>query len=148
MSEKIMMIDISEKEVTERKAIASGRIKLRKNTIEKIARGEIEKGNVIAAAKIAAILAAKSTPQLIPLCHPIPLTGVNVDLNLREEEVEVKVEVKAKARTGVEIEALVATAIALITVWDMVKKYEKDEAGQYPHTRIEDIRVELKFKKR
>ena len=148
MSKEIRMVDISEKGVIERIAIAIGKIKLRKETVDRIVRGEVEKGNVIAAAKLAGILAAKKTSELIPLCHQIPLTSVKIDVNPMKDGIEVKVEVKAKAKTGVEIESLVATAIALITIWDMVKKYEKDEEGQYPYTCIEDIRVKLKLKKR
>ncbi|RLE51308.1 MAG: cyclic pyranopterin monophosphate synthase MoaC [Candidatus Methanomethylicota archaeon] len=148
MSKEIRMVDISEKGVIERIAIAIGKIKLRKETVDRIVRGEVEKGNVIAAAKLAGILAAKKTSELIPLCHQIPLTSVKIEVNPMKDGIEVKVEVKAKAKTGVEIESLVATAIALITIWDMVKKYEKDEEGQYPYTCIEDIRVKLKLKKR
>ncbi|RLE50872.1 MAG: cyclic pyranopterin monophosphate synthase MoaC [Candidatus Methanomethylicota archaeon] len=146
MSGEVRMVDITPKKPQKRIAIAKGKIKLKPTTIKRIVKGEIEKGNVIAAAKLAAILAAKKTPELIPLCHPIPITGVNVEVSAEEEEVEVKVEVKAEAKTGVEIEAITATTIALITIWDMVKKYEKDERGQYPTTRIEDIKVELKLK--
>ncbi|MCS7386313.1 MAG: cyclic pyranopterin monophosphate synthase MoaC [archaeon GB-1867-005] len=146
MSGNVKMIDITAKKVQKRIAVAKGKIKLKPETIKKIVEGEIEKGNVIAAAKLAAILAAKRTPTIIPLCHPIPLTGVNVEISARKEEIEVKVEVKAEAKTGVEIEALTAVAIALITIWDMVKKHEKDEKGQYPTTKIENIKVELKLK--
>ena len=131
MSEKIKMIDITEKKIQKRIAKA---------------KGKIEKGNIIATAKIAAIMAAKKTPETIPLCHPIQITNINVEIDIKEEEIEVTVTVTAKAKTGVEIEALTATATALITIWDMVKKYEKDERGMYPNTYIESIKVELKIK--
>lgn len=142
------MVDISEKESTVRTAIAEGYIKLRKETIERIKNGKIEKGDVISVAKIAAILAAKKTSELLPLCHPIPLESVNVDVELdeRREEVKVVAEIKAHYKTGVEMEALTAVSVALLTIWDMVKKYEKDEKGQYPETVIHDIRVLRKTK--
>ena len=141
------MIDITGKSEVERIAIVKGRIRLRKETIEKIRRKEIEKGDVITVAKIAGILAAKKTPEIIPLCHPIPLTNIKVDVNVKEEFVEVTVTVKTVAKTGVEMEALTAATISLLTIWDMVKKYEKDEKGQYPYTRIEEIRVVGKIKR-
>ncbi len=141
------MIDITGKSEVERIAIVKGRIRLRKETIEKIRRKEIEKGDVITVAKIAGILAAKKTPEIIPLCHPIPLTNIRVDVNVKEEFVEVTVTVKTVAKTGVEMEALTAATISLLTIWDMVKKYEKDEKGQYPYTRIEEIRVVGKIKR-
>lgn len=142
------MIDITGKEVSTRIAIANGKIKLKPETINKILKGEIEKGDVISTAKIAAIMAAKKTAEIIPLCHPIPLTNINVNIKIIGEElIEVETTVKTEAKTGVEIEALTATAIALITIWDMVKKYEKNEYGEYPETIIEDIKVKLKMKK-
>ncbi|MCS7374473.1 MAG: cyclic pyranopterin monophosphate synthase MoaC [archaeon GB-1867-097] len=146
MEDIVKMVDISRKEDQLRIAVASGRIKLKPETIKKIVRGEIEKGNVIAVAKIAGIMAAKRTATLIPLCHPIPITNVKININVEDEYVEVKATVKAKAKTGVEIEALTATATTLITIWDMVKKYEKDVQGRYPETEIEKIKVELKLK--
>lgn len=140
------MIDITQKPEVYREAEAVGTIRLKKQTIEKIKRGEIRKGDVIAAAKIAATLAAKKTPQLIPLTHPIPLTGVDVEIEIRETSIEVRTRTKTTYRTGVEIEALVATTTALITIWDMVKEYEKNQEGQYPETAIEEVRVVKKLK--
>ena len=143
----VEMIDISGKNEVERIAIVKGRIRLRRETIEKIRRGEIEKGDVITVAKIAGILAAKKTPEIIPLCHPIPLTNIRIDIDLLDDCAEVTVAVKTVAKTGVEMEALTAATISLLTIWDMVKKYEKDEKGQYPYTRIEYIRVVEKVKR-
>lgn len=140
------MVDISSKEVIYREATAIGRIKLRKETVERIKKGEIEKGNVFAVAKTAAILAVKKTPEIIALCHPIPISSVKVDIQLIEYGVEVKVTVKAVSKTGVEMEALSGVTVALLNVWDMVKKYEKDEYGQYPETVIYDIKVIEKIK--
>jgi len=141
------MVDITGKPVSYREAAARGRIRLRAETIKRIREGKIEKGDPIYAARIAGIMAAKSTSSIIPLCHPIPLTNVEVDVRVSgPDTVEVESTVKTRAQTGVEMEALVATAIALLTIWDMTKQYEKDEEGQYPFTAIEDIIVVRKVK--
>ncbi|MCI4457236.1 MAG: cyclic pyranopterin monophosphate synthase MoaC [Desulfurococcaceae archaeon] len=141
------MIDVSEKPDVYREAVATGRIRLRKETIRKILNNEIEKGNVIETARIAGILAAKKTSDLIPLTHPIPLTHVSLEFNFGEDYVEVRSKVSSVYKTGVEIEALVSVATALITIWDMIKKYEKDPTGNYPETLIEFIKVEQKIKR-
>lgn len=146
MKDEIRMVDITNKKTQTRTSKAKGSIKLKPTTIKRILSNEIEKGNVLATAKIAGILAAKQTSTLIPLCHPIPLTKINVEVEVKVDKIEVTSTVKAEGKTGVEIEALVSTAITLITIWDMVKKYEKDEKGQYPQTVIENIKVELKVK--
>ncbi len=141
------MIDITGKDVVYREAVASGKIVLRGETVRRIREGLVEKGDVESVASIAAILAVKNTPTILPLCHPIPITGVKVDFSYGDDYVEVKVTVKSKAETGVEMEALTGVTVALLTIWDMVKKYEKDEEGQYPYTRIVDVRVESKVKR-
>jgi len=141
------MVDITSKPEIFREATAKGRIHLRKETIFLIRDGKIEKGDPIYAAQIAGVLAAKNTSSLIPLCHPIPLTSVNLDVKISDDStITVETNIKTRAQTGVEMEALVATATALLTIWDMTKKYEKDQEGQYPFTRIEDIRVTHKLK--
>lgn len=140
------MIDITAKTETYREAEAIGRIRLRRETVEKIVRGEVRKGDVITTAKIAGILAAKRTAEIIPLTHQIPLTSVEIEIEIRETEIEARSRVKTTYKTGVEIEALVAVSTALITIWDMVKEYEKDEEGQYPLTSIEEIKVIRKIK--
>lgn len=127
-------------------ARASGFIRLKSETLEKIRVGKVPKGDVLAVAKTAAILAVKRTPELIPLTHPISITGTEVDLKLETEGVRVDVEVKSTGQTGVEMEALTGVTSALLTIWDMVKGLEKDEAGQYPTTRIENINVLKKVK--
>jgi cyclic pyranopterin phosphate synthase len=137
----VKMVDISEKEPIVRIARARGRIKLRESTIKRIVEGKIEKGDVITVAKLAAIQAVKKTPEIVQLCHPIPIENVDVEVKLKENYVEVEVEVKAIAKTGVEMEALSGVSAALLNIWDMVKKYEKDEMGQYPSTVIYDISV-------
>ena len=141
------MVDITGKPESYREATAKGRIKLRAETVKRIEEGRIEKGDPVYAARIAGILAAKNTSNIIPLCHPIPITNVKVDIRISASDmVEVESTVKTKAQTGVEMEALVATAVALLTIWDMTKQYEKDSEGQYPHTLIRDIRVIRKVK--
>ena len=142
------MVDVSGKDEIFREATASGTIKLKAETINLIKTGKIAKGDPLYTAKIAGVLAAKKTSSLIPLCHPLPLTNVQVDVKvLNEGTVEVSATVKTKAQTGVEMEALTAVSMALLTVWDMTKQYEKDAAGQYPSTAIENIHVVRKFKK-
>lgn len=141
------MVDVTSKEVVYREARARGCIRLRRETIERIRRGEVEKGDVIQVTKVVAIQGAKKTWELLPLCHPIAITYVGADVDIRDDELCVEVVVRTRERTGVEMEALTAVALALLNVWDMVKKYEKDEAGQYPYTRIEGISVISKVKK-
>jgi len=93
------------------------------------------------------VLAAKKTSELIPLCHPLPLTSVEVEAEILDKiTVEVTATVKTKAQTGVEMEALTAVSVGLLTIWDMIKQYEKDANGQYPSTAIENIHVVKKFK--
>lgn len=142
----VKMVNITDKKEVLRIARASGRITLKGSTIELIHEGEVEKGNVLTTAQVAATLAVKSTPNIIPMCHPIPITGVNVDFDFIDDEIEVSVEVKSFGKTGVEMEAITGVSVALLTIWDMVKAVEKDENGQYPVTRISDIRVIEKIK--
>ncbi|MBS7247786.1 MAG: cyclic pyranopterin monophosphate synthase MoaC [Candidatus Jordarchaeales archaeon] len=140
------MVDVGEKHDVLRVAEARGRIRLKTDTVRRIKEGRIDKGDVVAAAQIAGILAAKKTPELIPLCHPIPITGVDIDVEAGDSFVEVKATVRSVGKTGVEMEALTAVSIALLVVWDMCKQYEKDEYGQYPETVIEEVRVVNKLK--
>lgn len=140
------MVDITAKPEVYREATARGQIKLNPNTIKLIKAGKIEKGDPLSTAKIAGTLAAKNTSYLIPLCHPLPITSVEISTKTFNDMVEVKAIVKTTAKTGVEMEALVAATVALLTIWDMTKQYEKDEQGQYPSTSIENIRVVKKIK--
>jgi cyclic pyranopterin phosphate synthase len=114
--------------------------------IGKIRAGKVPKGDVLTVAQTAAILAVKRTPEIVPLTHPISLTGTDVDFKIEEDGVRVEVEVQSTAKTGVEMEALVGATTYLLTVWDMVKRHEKDSAGQYPSTSIESIKVKSKTK--
>ncbi len=140
------MVDISSKGAVLREAVAEGYIKLRHSTIERIRRGEVEKGDVITVAKVAGIMAAKRTPDLLPMCHPIPLEYVNVEVEVEDDKVKVRSTVRAHYKTGVEMEAITSVSVALLTIWDMTKQYEKDENGQYPFTTIEGIKVVSKVK--
>lgn len=140
------MVDVSEKPVIRRQAIAEGKIILRESTIALIDQGKIEKGDPLQIASIAAIQAVKSTPSSLMLCHPLPIEGTSVNFSLGQNSITVRVEVTAESRTGVEMEALNAVSCALLNIWDMVKKYEKDGRGQYPFSRIENVHVVQKAK--
>jgi cyclic pyranopterin phosphate synthase len=142
------MVDVSSKPDVFREATAKGTIRLKPETIRLINEGKIAKGDPLYTAKIAGILAAKKTSELVPLCHPLPLASVDLEAKiLGESSVEVSAVVKTRAQTGVEMEALTAVSVALLTVWDMTKQYEKDASGQYPATAIENIHVVKKLKR-
>ncbi len=141
------MVDITNKPEVHREATAKGNIRLKPETVRLIKEGKIEKGDPFNVAKVAGILAAKNTPMIVPLCHPLPLTSIKINPRITGNSVvEVEATVKTKAQTGVEMEALTAVASALLTIWDMTKQYEKDSQGQYPTTDIENIRVTRKTK--
>ncbi len=142
----VRMVDISPKRDVVRIAKARGVIRLRESTVKAIVEGRVPKGDVFSVARVAAILAVKRTWEIVPLCHPIPITSVDVDLHAEGNRVEAVVTVKTIAKTGVEMEALTGVSAALLAVWDMVKALEKDERGQYPYTRIESIEVVEKVK--
>ncbi|MCC6053736.1 MAG: cyclic pyranopterin monophosphate synthase MoaC [Thermosphaera sp.] len=142
----VRMIDVTEKPYSYREATATGFIRLRRETIELIKNKLVEKGDVLAVSTVAAINGVKNTPFLLPLTHNIPITSVKVDYEFLDDGVRVYVNVKTTAQTGVEMEALVGAVMALLNIWDMVKKYEKNEAGQYPYTVINDVRVIEKVK--
>jgi cyclic pyranopterin phosphate synthase len=145
---KVTMVDVSGKPEILREATAEGSIKLKHATIKLIKEHRIAKGDPLYTAKIAGILAAKKTSELVPLCHPLPLTSIDVEAQVADESsVEVTAVVKTRAQTGVEMEALTAVSVALLTVWDMTKQYEKDADGQYPDTAIQDIHVVKKLKR-
>jgi len=121
------MVDVSQKGDTERIAISKGEVVMKPGTFEVIRQGVTKKGDVLAVAQVAGIMAAKRTSELIPLCHPLPLTEIKVDLTLDQDlpGVQITSSVKTVAKTGVEMEALTATAVAALTVYDMVKAIEK-----------------------
>ena len=121
------MVDVRQKGDTERIAISKGEVVMKPGTFEVIRQGVTKKGDVLAVAQVAGIMAAKRTSELIPLCHPLPLTEIKVDLTLDQDlpGVQITSSVKTVAKTGVEMEALTATAVAALTVYDMVKAIEK-----------------------
>lgn len=121
------MVDVSDKDVTDRTARAAGHITMAPGTLQAIRDNSLKKGDVLAVARTAGIMAAKRTADLIPLCHPLPLTAVKIAFELENDPPTVKVEatVRTLARTGVEMEALVAAAVALITIYDMAKAVDR-----------------------
>ncbi|MDY6893556.1 MAG: cyclic pyranopterin monophosphate synthase MoaC [Chloroflexota bacterium] len=135
----IHMVDVTEKATTERVAVARGKVVMEPSTLELIKRGEMKKGNVLAVAQLAGIMAAKQTSQLIPLCHPLPITNVELDLELDERHSAVNITsmVKTTAQTGVEMEALTAVSVAALTIYDMCKAVDRA-------MRIEDVRLARK----
>ena len=140
------MVDISEKNDLIRRATATGEMHLKPETIAAIKNMEIKKGSVLETARIASVMAIKNTSYVIPMCHQIPITGIDVQFDLGMETVLVTVEVKSIGKTGVEMEALHGVSVALLTIWDMVKSVEKDNTGNYPSTRIKNILVLEKIK--
>jgi cyclic pyranopterin phosphate synthase len=126
-SRPIHMIDVTRKRETERQAIAKGKIQMKPATLELIRKGELEKGDVLAVAKTAGILAAKETHRLIPLCHPLQLTHIAVEFNLPQNgnSVEITASAKGIGKTGFEMEALVAVAVSALTIYDMCKAVDR-----------------------
>ncbi len=131
------MVDVSGKDVTDRQAVATGRVLVSPRVVA-LLRGEgVPKGDALAVARLAGIMGAKQTPALIPLCHPLAISGVTVDLAVTDEAVEITATVRTNDRTGVEMEALTAVSVAALTVVDMVKAVDKGAV-------ITDVRVESK----
>jgi len=139
-------VDVSAKPVSFRQATAVGFIRLKPETIAIIKKGGIEKGDPLSLARVTGVLASKQTSNVVVLCHPLRLDAAKVEARLKEGGVEVTATVSAHERTGVEMEALTAVSVALLNVWDVTKQYEKDANGQYPSTRIQNIRVTKKVK--
>ena len=135
-SGRAKMVDVSGKPDTQREAVAKGRLRMKPSTLDLINKGGVAKGDVLAAAQLAGIMAAKQTPQMIPLCHPVLIGDIKVDFNLDEENgaVEITAMVKSLGKTGVEMEALTAVAVAALTIYDMCKAADRG-------IQIEDIRL-------
>jgi cyclic pyranopterin phosphate synthase len=125
---RAQMVDVSAKSLSERKAVAQGKIRLQRETLDLIAKDQISKGNVFATARIAGIQAAKQTAQLIPLCHTLPLGHINIDVIVSKDGAEVKCAAQTVAQTGIEMEALVGVTVALLTIYDMCKAVDKQMA--------------------
>jgi cyclic pyranopterin phosphate synthase len=137
---RALMVDVSAKPMSMRKAVATGKIRLQRDTLDLISKDQIAKGNVFATARIAGIQAAKQTAQLIPLCHTLPLTEVRIDIVVSNRGVEVKCSAQTTAQTGVEMEALVGVTVALLTIYDMCKAVDKE-------MQIYDVRLAGKTKR-
>ena len=125
---KARMVDVSEKDVTGRKAVASGRVFLNEETFGLVKSGGMKKGDVLTVAQVAGIMAAKKTPDIIPMCHPVIIDGIDMHLTLNEEDLSVDIEasVNCGGRTGVEMESLTAVSAAALTVYDMCKAVQRD----------------------
>ncbi|WP_158166951.1 cyclic pyranopterin monophosphate synthase MoaC [Mycolicibacterium smegmatis] len=128
------MVDVTNKDVTKRTAVAAGTLLTRPDVVALIASGGLPKGDALATARVAGILAAKRTPDLIPLCHQLALTGVDVDFDVRDDAVGITATVRSTDRTGVEMEALTAVGVAALTLYDMIKAVD-------PAARIDNIHV-------
>jgi cyclic pyranopterin phosphate synthase len=122
---RVRMVDVGAKAVTAREAIARGSITMSADALAQIRRGEVTKGDPLQAARLAGIMAAKQTASLIPLCHPLPITNVQVDLTPTRRGYDIEVRVRTTAQTGVEMEALTAVSVAALTIYDMVKAVDK-----------------------
>ncbi|PYK04250.1 MAG: cyclic pyranopterin monophosphate synthase MoaC [Verrucomicrobia bacterium] len=136
---RAQMVDVSAKLPSVRTAVATGKIRLRRETLDLISKDQIAKGNVFATARIAGIQAAKQTAQLIPLCHTLPLSEVKIDIVTLNDHAEVKCTARTVAQTGVEMEALTGVATALLTIYDMCKAIDKE-------MQLSDIRLVKKTK--
>jgi len=141
------VVDVGDKPDTRRRAVARGAIRLRESTVAAVAANDVEKGDVLATARVGAVDAVKHTWETIPLCHQIPITNVETDFDLGEDRVELTVAVETTGKTGCEMEALQGVTTGLNVVWDMVKSAEKNDDGSYPETRIEGVRVLEKEKR-
>ena len=140
------MIDITDKNIVSREAMATGTITLEKETIKLIKENMVKKGDTIETAKIAGTMAVKNTSSTIPYCHPVPVMSIDFKFEIKKSKITVTCRVKAIYSTGVEMEALNGVQVALLTIWDMVKYLEKDETGNYPHTSIGNVTVIYKRK--
>ncbi len=142
----VHMVEVGAKPDQKRRAVASGQIFLDESTIKMIQSEDIKKGNVLTTAQIAGIQAVKNTSSIIPLCHPLNLTGIEIDFDVESSVITCTCAVNTLGKTGVEMEAITGVSVALLTIWDMVKAVEKDEDGQYPDTKISEIKVLKKEK--
>ncbi|GIW09237.1 MAG: cyclic pyranopterin monophosphate synthase accessory protein [Dehalococcoidia bacterium] len=124
-SGRVRMVDVSSKEETARVAIARGRVAMQPATLTLVREGRARKGDVLAVAQVAGVLAAKRTAELIPLCHPLPLASVELDFALGDAAIEIEATVKTTSRTGVEMEALTAVTVAALTIYDMLKAADR-----------------------
>jgi cyclic pyranopterin phosphate synthase len=141
------MVDVGDKPDVARRAVARGEIHLQPSTLEAIRENAVEKGDVLAVARVGAIQAVKHTWETVPMCHQIPITNVDVTFALADDRVDLEVAVETTGKTGCEMEALEGVTTGLNVVWDMVKAAEKDTDGGYPGTSIEGVEVLEKTKR-
>ena len=135
---KVKMIDVSKKDITERKAIAVGEVKMKPSTLEMIKNGEMKKGAVLETARISGIMGVKKTPDIIPMCHPLLISGIDLEFEFKDEDkIMIKAVVKNSGKTGVEMEALTGVSVAALTIYDMCKAVDKSMI-------INDIKLEYK----
>jgi len=122
------MVDVSDKEITSREATARGTIRMRPETLELILKNKVEKGDVFSVARVAGIMAAKKTPDLVPMCHPLAITSVKIDLSPAKNPARVEIEatVRVSGKTGVEMEAMTAVSVAALTIYDMCKAVDRE----------------------
>ncbi|MFC7138827.1 cyclic pyranopterin monophosphate synthase MoaC [Halosimplex aquaticum] len=146
-SGEAQMVDVGDKPDTARRAVARGTIRLRPETVAAVRNNEVEKGDVLATARVGAIQAVKHTWETIPMCHQIPITNVDTEFEFAEDVIELSVAVETTGKTGCEMEALEGVTTGLNVVWDMVKSAEKDGDGNYPDTGIESVEVVEKTKR-
>jgi cyclic pyranopterin phosphate synthase len=142
------MVDVGDKPNVARRAVARGEIHLQPSTVQAIRDDGVEKGDVLAVARVGAIQAVKRTWESVPMCHQIPITNVDVDFSLDDDRVDIEVVVETTGKTGCEMEALEGVTTGLNVVWDMVKAAEKDADGDYPDTSIDGVEVLEKTKRR
>jgi len=122
------MVNVGDKNITERKAVARGRVYMKPETLDLVERGNMKKGDVLAVAQVAGIMGAKKTPDIIPMCHPLNISGIDIDIEINHDlvSVDIKAEASVAAKTGVEMEALTAVSVAALTVYDMCKAVDRE----------------------
>jgi cyclic pyranopterin phosphate synthase len=122
------MVNVGDKNITERKAVARGRVYMKPETLDLVERGNMKKGDVLAVAQVAGIMGAKKTPDIIPMCHPLSISGIDIDIEINHDlvSVDIKAEASVAAKTGVEMEALTAVSVAALTVYDMCKAVDRE----------------------
>jgi cyclic pyranopterin phosphate synthase len=143
----VQMVDVGDKPDTARRAVARGTVRLQPSTVAAVRGNDVEKGDVLATARVGAVQAVKHTWETIPMCHQIPITNVETDFEVGEDAIALTVAVETTGKTGCEMEALEGVTTGLNVVWDMVKAAEKDADGGYPDTAIQDVHVVEKTKR-
>ena len=144
----VQMVDVGDKPDSRRRAVARGTIHLAPSTVKAVRADGIDKGDVLATARVGAVQAVKHTWESIPMCHSIPITNVDTEFTVADDRIHLVVAVETTGKTGCEMEALEGVTTGLNTLWDMVKAAEKNDQGGYPDTRIDGVEVLTKEKER